>query len=120
MRMRKLLGVLAAGVLATALATSGALSQAAPQGNEPAVKPAPRGLQVTVKGKVARSYNKRGYVLQGKPEVYLIANPNPEVLDALVKSGEPITVEARTSGDFLTIQTINGKKYEGTPAPPVK
>ena len=41
MRLKRLLAVLAAGVLAIALASAGALAQAAPQGNDPVVKPAP-------------------------------------------------------------------------------
>ena len=61
-----------------------------------------------------------GYYLQGTTEVYQIANKNPEVLEPLFKSGETVTIEAIASGDLLTIQTINGKKYEGKPAPASK
>jgi hypothetical protein len=120
MRWKRLSAVLAAGVLAIALASAGALAQAAPQANDPVVKPAPRGLQVTVKGKVINPQAKGQYYLQGTPEVYLLANPNPEVLQPLVKSGETVTIEARAIGDLLTIQTINGKKYEEKPLPPSK
>ena len=52
--------------------------------------------------------------------MYQIANPNPEVLEPLFKSGETVTIEALASGDLLTIQSINGKKYEGIPAPASK
>ena len=120
MRLRRLLAVLAAGVLAIALASAGALAQAAPQGNDPVVKPAPRGLQVTLQVKVKNLKAMGGYYLQGTTEVYQIANQNPEVLEPLVKSGETVTIEASASGDLLTIQTLNGKKYEGKPAPASK
>jgi hypothetical protein len=112
MRLKRLLAMLAAGVLAITFASSGALAQAAPQGNDPVVKPPPRGLQVTVKAKVKNMKVMGGYYLQGVTEVYKIANKNPEVLEPLVKSGETVTIEARASGDLLTIQTINGNKYE--------
>ena len=120
MRLRRLLAVLAAGVLAIALASAGALAQAAPQGNDPVVKPPPRGLQVTLQVRVKNMKVMGGYYLQGITEVYQLANPNPEVLEPLVKSGETVTIEARASGDLLTIQTINGKKYEGKPSPASK
>jgi hypothetical protein len=120
MRLKKLLAVLAAGVLAIGLASAGALAQAAPQGKDAVVKPAPRGLKVTLQVKVTNPQAKGRYYLQGKQEVYGLANPNPEVLEPLVKSGETVTIEAGASGDLLTIHTINGKKYEGTPQPPSK
>ena len=101
--------VLAAGVLTIVLARAGALAQVAPQGNDPVP---PRGLQVTLQVKVINPEAKGRYYLQGTTEVYRLANPNPEVLEPLVKSGETVTIEARASGDLLTIQTINGKKYE--------
>jgi hypothetical protein len=120
MRLRKLLAGLAAGVLAIAFISSGALGQGAPQGTDPAAKPAPRGLQVTLPVKVKNLKAMGGYYLQGPVEVYKIANKNPEVLEPLVKSGETVTIEARASGDLLTIQTLNGKKYEVKPAPASK
>jgi hypothetical protein len=120
MRLRRLLAVLAAAVLAIALASTGALPQAAPQGNEPVVKPPPRSLQVTLQVKVINPQAKGKYYLQGTPEVYRVANPNPAVLEPLVKSGATVTIEARASGDLLTIQTINGKKYQEKPLPPSK
>ena len=120
MKFRRLLAVFAAGVLAIAFASSGALAQAAPPGNEPVVKPAPRGLQVTLQVKVKNMKRMGGYYVQGTTEVYQLANPNPEVLEPLFKSGETVTIEASASGDLLTIQTLNGKKYEGKPAPASK
>ena len=120
MRMRRLPALLAAAILAITLTSSGALAQASPQGNAPAVKPAPRGLQVTLQVKVKKMKVMGGYYLQGKPEVYKIANKNPDVLEPLFKSGETVTIEALASGDLLTIQTINGKKYEAKPAPAAK
>ena len=120
MRWKRLLAVLAAGVLTIVLARAGALAQVAPQGNDPVVKPPPRGLQVTLQVKVINPEAKGRYYLQGTTEVYRLANPNPEVLEPLVKSGETVTIEARASGDLLTIQTLNGKKYEAKPAPASK
>jgi|WetSurMetagenome_2_1015567.scaffolds.fasta_scaffold342100_1 hypothetical protein len=120
MRLRRLLTLLAAGGLALALASTGALAQAAPQGDKPVAKPAPRGLHVTLQAKVNKMKIMGGYYLQGKPEVYKIANQDPEVLDPLFKSGETVSIEAQASGDLLTIQTINGKKYEGKPVPAAK
>lgn len=117
MRLKRLLTVLAAGVVAAALASAGALAQAGSPGNAPAVKPLPRGLQVTLPVKVKNLKVMGGYYLQGTTEVYKIANKNPEVLEPLVVSGETVTIEALASGDLLTIQTINGKKYEGKPLP---
>ena len=120
MRLRRLLALLAAGLLLIALTSAGALAQAAPQGKDPGVKPAPRGLQVTLQVKVKNLKVMGGYYLQGTPEVYKIANKNPEILEPLFKSGETVTIEASASGDLLTIQTINGKKYEEKPAPASK
>jgi|GEM_PF-3417874 len=120
MRLRILLTLLAAGVLAIALTSAGALAQAAPPGQAPVVKPQPRGLQVTLKVKVKNLKVMGGYYLQGTPEVYKIANKNPDLLEPLFKSGETITIEALASGDMLTIQTINGQTYAGKPAPAAK
>lgn len=117
MRFRKLLAGLAAGVLAVAFISTGALAQAAPQGNDPVAKPSPRGLQVTLEVKVKNLKAMGGYYLQGPVELYKIANKNPDVLEPLAKSGETVTIEASASGDLLTIQTLNGKKYEVKPAP---
>jgi hypothetical protein len=119
MRLRRLLAVLATGVLVTAIASAGALAQAASKGNDPAVKPGPMGVKVTlpVKVKILRS---GAYGVQGRTEVYSIANPNPEILEPLAKSGETITIEARARGDLLTIETINGKKYQVKPQPALK
>ena len=120
MSLRRLLPLLAAGLLVIALTSAGALAQAAPQGKDPVVKPPPRGLQVTLPVQVKNLKVMGGYYLQGPVEVYKIANPNPEVLEPLFKSGETVTIEASASGDLLTIQTLNGKKYEGKPAPASK
>jgi len=120
MRLKRLLVVLAAGVLAIALASTGALAQAAPPGTNPAVKPPPRGLQVTLPVRVKYMKVMGGYYLQGVTEVYRLANPNSQVLEPFVKSGETVSIEARANGDLLTIQTINGKKYEGNRPPASK
>jgi hypothetical protein len=120
MRFKRLLTVLTAGVLAIALASAGALAQVAPQGEGQVVNPPRMGLPVTVKVKVKNMKIMGGYYFKGITEVYKIANQNPEVLEPLVKSGETVTIEARARGDLLTIETINGKKYEEIPAPASK
>jgi hypothetical protein len=33
----------------------------------------------------------------------------------LAKSGETVTIEARARGDLLSIETLNGKKYQENP-----
>jgi hypothetical protein len=120
MRLRRLLVVLAAGVLVTALASAGVLAQVAPKGNDPVVNSEPKGLKVTLKVRVKNMERMGGYYVQGTTEVYHLANPNPEVLEPLFKSGETVTIEARASGDLLTIETINGKKYHVKPQPALK
>jgi hypothetical protein len=120
MRSKRLLALLAAGMLAIALTSAGALAQAAPQGDDPGVKSRPRGILITVKAKVNNMKAMGGYYLQSTPEVYKIANKIPEVLEPLFKTREIVTIEARASGDMLTILTINGKKYEAKPAPAAK
>ena len=52
MRLKSLLVVLAAGVLAIGLTSAGALAQAAPQGGGPVVKSGPGGIPVTLKVRV--------------------------------------------------------------------
>ena len=52
MRLRRLLALLAAGVLAIALTSAGALAQAPPEGKNPIVKPAPSGLKITLQMRV--------------------------------------------------------------------
>jgi hypothetical protein len=120
MRLRRLLTLLAAGVLAIALTSSGVLAQAAPQGDGPAADPQRKGLLVTRQVKVNNMKVMGGYYLKGISEVYKIANQNPEVLEPLVKSGETVTVKAYARGDLLTIESINGKKYEVQPPPAAK
>ncbi len=120
MKLKRLLAVLAAGVLATALASSGVLAQAAPQGNGAGVKPRAQGLQVTRQLKIKNMKVMGGYYARGTTEVYKIANQIPEVLEPLVKSGETVTIKAHASGDLLTIDTINGKKYQEKTQPAAK
>jgi|WetSurMetagenome_2_1015567.scaffolds.fasta_scaffold420296_1 hypothetical protein len=120
MRLKRLLAVLAAGVLATALTSAGALAQTAPQGNGPVVKPPRMGRQVTLQVKVKNMKVMGGYYVKTTTEVYKIANKIPEVLEPLAKSGETVTIQALARGDLLTIETINGKKYEAKPQPVAK
>ena len=61
---------------------------------------------------------RNNYVLRAdKPmEVFTILNPEPQILDPYILSGQSVEVEVRVvSGDNITITTLDGKKY-GPPA----
>ncbi len=84
---------------------------------------APQTLQkIIVQGKIAYMEAMGGYYIQGeKPhEVFTIANQNPKVLGRLAKSGKSVTIEARPMGDLLTIEKLDGKKYQGKQEPVFK
>jgi len=54
---------------------------------------------------------------QKPPERFAIMNPNPEILDSLVKSGKTVTIEAiSVMGDNVNIQKIDGEPYEAAKA----
>jgi hypothetical protein len=117
MKVRKLIAGLAAGFLAGVLIT-GAMAQEAPVGKTAVSKAARTGRKITLQAKVKHLDVMGGYYLRGRSEIYKIANQNPEILEPLAKSGESVTIEAFARGDLLTIQTLNGKKYQkkGQPA----
>ena len=58
-----------------------------------------------------------GYYILSPGEVYKIANQNPQVLEELTKSGRTVTIEAKSQGDLLTIEKIDGQSYLGGQAP---
>lgn len=72
----------------------------------------PLALEVRVTGTVVAKGG--GYYIRGrKPnQVFRITNPMPEVLDAVVKTGRPVQVEARVvQGDNVAIERIDGRAY---------
>jgi hypothetical protein len=120
MKNRRLLMLLAAGVLAGILVVSGVQAQEATTEKSPAPQSRVAGLKITVQGKIKNMKVMGGYYLYGAGEVYKIANQNPEVLAPLSQSGESVTVEAHARGDLLTIDKLNGKKYQVKPPAAVK
>ena len=109
--MKKLIVVIA--VLSLALASAPVLSQAPKAG---AIEPAPaaaKPITLTITGKIVKG--DQGYIIQGQrpPELFTILNPNPSVLDKLVKSGNTVTIEAvSVMGDNVNIKKIDGKPYK--------
>jgi len=87
-------------------------------GAQAAPKPTVRKMNLTGEiGKVEHGYvirSKRGDALGA---IYTILNPNPEILDAFVKSEKTVPIEVRiVSGDNVNIEKIDGKAYRpGTP-----
>ena len=59
----------------------------------------------------------QGYIIQAKrgnvpTEIYTILNPEPNILDALVKSEKTVQIEVWiVSGDNVNIEKIDGKAY---------
>ena len=88
---------------------------------EKAAKPAPAKAQaaqtrkMSVTGEIGKS--EHGYIIRSKiggvlSEIYTVLNPNPKILDPLVKSGKDVPIEIRiVSGDNVDIEKINGKAY---------
>jgi len=82
-------------------------------GAQSARKAAVRKMNLTGEiGKVEHGYvirSKRGNALGA---IYTILNPNPEILDAFVKSEKTVPIEVRiVSGDNVNIEVIDGKRY---------
>lgn len=72
-------------------------------------------VKLTVVGKIGR--DGQDYFVRGeKPsELYGILNPNPKVLDRLVRSGKTVALNVQSVlGDQVNITKIDGKRY---PAP---
>ena len=56
----------------------------------------------------------QGYIIRGKTpsEIFMILNPNPEVLDKIIAKGKDVDLSVRVvSGDNVEIEQINGKDY---------
>jgi FKBP-type peptidyl-prolyl cis-trans isomerase FklB len=70
---------------------------------------------MSLTGEIGKSPN--GYIIRSKKgnvlgEIYTILNPNPKILDDLVKSEKTVPIEVRSvSGDNVNIVKIDGKEY---------
>ena len=98
--------------LILSLALAGPVLAQAPQaGAKPGAQAAGKPMIIT--GEIAKT--EQGYIIQGRkpPELFTILNPNPRILDILVKSGKSVTIEATSvMGDNVNIQKIDGKAYQ--------
>ena len=68
--------------------------------------------QMNITGEIAKAAH--GYIIRGKqPQmIWTILNPDPNILDAFVKSEKTVHMEIRiVSGDNVDIEKIDGKKY---------
>ena len=104
--------VVIAVVLSLALAGP-VLAQPPQAGAKPGAPTAAKPMTMSITGKIAKA--EQGYIIQGQkpPEIFTILNPNPQVLDSLVKSGKTVTIEAvSVMGDNVNIQKIDGKAYQ--------
>ncbi len=76
-------------------------------------------FRITVEGKIKYMKDLGGYYLQGeKPRnEFMIVNQNPKVLKKIMDSKKTVTAKGTLrAAEFLTIETIDGKKYSGEPA----
>ena len=108
--MRK--SIIIAATLSLALAGP-VLAQAPQAGAKPGAPAAARPMTMSISGKIAKT--EQGYIIQGQEprELFTILNPNPQVLDSLIKSGRSVTIEAvSVMGDNVNIQKIDGKAYQ--------
>ena len=111
--MKKIFVLTSVFCLALALLAGPVLAQAP---KAPEKQPAPaaaKPMTMTITGKIAKT--EQGYIIQGQkpPELFNILNPNPKVLDKLVKSGKTVTLEAvSVIGDNVNINKIDGKPYK--------
>jgi len=68
--------------------------------------------KMNITGEIAKA--KHGYIIRGKQPsmIWTILNPDPNILDAIVKSEKTVPIEVRiVSGDNVNIEKIDGKKY---------
>ncbi|MCE5264466.1 MAG: hypothetical protein LLG97_13155 [Deltaproteobacteria bacterium] len=76
-------------------------------------------FRITVEGKIQYMKDLGGYYIQGsKPRnEFMIVNQDPKVLKKFMESKKTVTAEGTLrAAEFLTIETIDGKKYSGKPA----
>jgi hypothetical protein len=104
--------IVVALVLTLALAGP-VLTQNPMAGGQQVAPAAAKPMTLAITGKIVKG--DQGYVIQGQKsrELFTVLNPNPSVLDKLVKSGETVTIEAvSVLGDNVNIQKIDGKPYK--------
>ena len=68
--------------------------------------------QMSVTGEIGKSQH--GYIIRGKqPQmIWTILNPDPNILDAFVKSEKTVPIEIRiVSGGNVNIEKIDGQQY---------
>jgi hypothetical protein len=102
-----------------ALATAACLVLAGLSGSALAQAPKAKAPQKAIIGKIAKG-SSGGYIIQGqKPrEIFNILNPNPQVLDELVKSAKTLNIQAKSVvGVNVNIEKIDGKDYPGGKKP---
>jgi hypothetical protein len=81
---------------------------------QPAQSPGKEPFKNTIKGKIEFSKDLGGYYVHGEQPggEFLIINQNTSVLKKLMKSKKSVTfVGTLKGGEYLTIETIDGKKY---------
>ena len=103
------------------LALAGPVSAQAPKPEAKQGAPAAKPIILTITGKIVK--DSQNYIIQGQkpPELFTILNPNPSVLDSLVKSGKTVTIEALSvMGDNVNIQKVDGKPYKEAKAAKAK
>ena len=75
------------------------------------------GTKVIVKGKVGYMKNSNTYVIKGEapPDELFIVNPDPKLLETLMKSGKTVTIEGHYTigADHLFVERIDGQAYRG-------
>jgi len=75
------------------------------------------GTQVTVKGKIGYMKSSSTYIIRGEDPLdeLFIVNPDPILLETLMKSGKTVTIEGHYTigADHLFIEKIDGKAYQG-------
>jgi hypothetical protein len=105
-------------VIFTFALTMNGQAAAQAQVEKPAAGPAAKAhLKVVIEGKIKNLPVMGGYYILSSPEVYKIANKNPQILEELAQSGRTVSIEARAQGDLLTIEKIDGQTYSGGQAP---
>jgi hypothetical protein len=115
--MKKTIVMAAVISLALALVPAGpVLAQAPKPGAKQSAPTAAKPIILTITGKIVKG--DQGYIIQGlkgqkPPELFTVLNPNPSVLDKLVKSGKTVIIEVvSVMGDNVDIQKIDGKPYK--------
>jgi hypothetical protein len=110
MKTKNIISILILSVFILAFMATACCAQAA----APDVKKEPR--KITLEGKIDFMKDLGGYYVRGvKPGgEWMIVNQNKKVLKGLMKSKNTLTIVGTLKGaEFLTIETIDGKKYTG-------